>query len=296
MKAALKYGLILLLAIALRSVNLPLETIEPVCFVLILLFGIPHGAVDHKIYGTINKKKSLGRYITIYILIAGGYFLWWIFMPLKATLAFLLLSTYHFGEELMEGRLKKPAKPYINMIIGLSIFMAPFIYQYNEIVISVSTFLSNEPELYSSNYLAIGAGIIYLVTVGCMTFLRSKQFINNRDLISLLLHVAFINVLYILLPFILAFTIYFICFHSFNALTHQYDWLKKKNSSYNYKSFLIDLSPFSLLSIFGLSIILYWIGPEQWSDLLVYFFVMISLLTLPHAILTNQLYDVRKNT
>jgi hypothetical protein len=71
--------------------------------------------------------------------------------------------------------------------------------------------------------------------------------------------------------------------------------MKDRTTDYTFASFLKDLSPFTLLTIVGMSGLIYYLDPADWSVFFTYFFVFISLLTLPHAILFDELY-LSKNT
>ena len=67
------------------------------------------------------------------------------------------------------------------------------------------------------------------------------------------------------------------------------------NSLFTFIIFLKDLSPFSLLTIAAMYSLIYYLDPADWAVFFTYFFVFISLLTLPHAMLFDELY-VSKNT
>ena len=77
-------------------------------------------------------------------------------------------------------------------------------------------------------------------------------------------------------------------------MRHQFFWMKDRSADYTFIIFLKDLSPFTLLTIVGISGLIYYLNPDDWSVFFTYFFVFISLLTLPHAMLFDELY-VSKN-
>ena len=74
----------------------------------IMFFGVPHGAIDHKIHLKFSKKSSVGKFILIYVSVGLAFLLWWLLMPLKALLFFIILSAYHFGQELIEDIAETP--------------------------------------------------------------------------------------------------------------------------------------------------------------------------------------------
>ena len=73
-------------------------------------------------------------------------------------------------------------------------------------------------------------------------------------------------------------------------MRHQFFWMKDRSIDYTFIIFLKDLSPFTLLTIVGLAGLIYYLNPDDWSVFFTYFFVFISLLTLPHAMLFDELY------
>jgi Brp/Blh family beta-carotene 15,15'-monooxygenase len=92
------------------SIFFSVEIERFLAFILILSFGILHGANDLKLverkYVNIHKiffVKILTTYIG-FILIAGGLFY---FLPSITLLLFILFSAYHFGEEHLSAKLNK---------------------------------------------------------------------------------------------------------------------------------------------------------------------------------------------
>jgi hypothetical protein len=79
-------------------------------------------------------------------------------------------------------------------------------------------------------------------------------------------------------------------------MRHQFFWMKDRTADYTFAAFLKDLSPFTLLTIAGMSGLIYYLDPADWSVFFTYFFVFISLLTLPHAMLFDELYLSKKTS
>lgn len=78
---------------------------------LILLIGIPHGAIDHVLYENCarNLPRKSGIHIAAdhilyfywnYLMIMAIWAAVWITIPEAALLSFLVVSAYHFGEVL----------------------------------------------------------------------------------------------------------------------------------------------------------------------------------------------------
>ena len=73
-----------------------------ICFFLILILGVSHGALDN-IKGRklikILKIKNISYFYLVYILIGLGIILLWILFPQSLLLLFLIIASYHFGKE-----------------------------------------------------------------------------------------------------------------------------------------------------------------------------------------------------
>ncbi|MEO1053992.1 MAG: Brp/Blh family beta-carotene 15,15'-dioxygenase [Bacteroidota bacterium] len=265
-----------------------------VCFLAILLFGVPHGAIDHKIHQSFSISNNKIKFITRYVMIAVGYLAWWLFMPFKAFLIFILLSAYHFGQEMVEDHKLNTKEPIHYLVWGSLILIAPLLIHFNELLPSFEIMAGqsiaplNMSVAYSVALIIFGFAILFLIYNAYM----GK--IQRADLIKSVNFILYISISYLFLPFIVAFTLYFVLFHSTNALRHQFLWFKKRNDNYKVVHFIKDLVPFTLLAFVGIFLTIYLSNPSEWASLFSYFFVFISVLTLPHALLFNQLYMKRK--
>ena len=263
--------------------------------ILMLLFGVPHGAVDHKIHQSTSKDRNLAKYIGKYLLISGGYVLWWFIDPAKALFIFILLSAYHFGQELLEDRkvLSGAGTLLTSMIWGAAILIGPLLFSIDEVnpYIEIVTGFSL---VAIKNQVVLGAvGVIYATMLGHLIFLFQRKLVSNTDTLGLLIFMLVNLTLHLFLDFVLAFTIYFICFHSLNAFRHQFEWLAARKKDYTIRKFVLDLSLFALIAIFGIALIVFVVDPSNMNTLIFIFFMLISLITLPHAITLDHFYKVR---
>jgi beta-carotene 15,15'-dioxygenase len=72
------------------------------CGFLLLVAGIPHGALDHLVEqeraNRLGKQFLLGQFLAKYLLTMGVYAGAWLLAPVPCLLVFLLISAWHFGE------------------------------------------------------------------------------------------------------------------------------------------------------------------------------------------------------
>ena len=291
----LQYGLALVVG-SLYLVFIPEDDVTNiVALTAILFFGVPHGAIDHKIHLKFSKKSNVRKFILIYVLVGLGFLLWWVLMPLKALLIFIILSAYHFGQELIEDIAETPKDPILNLSWGLIVLVSPIILKFNELLPTLN-FIGSQPiSRVPKDLQLITVLVIHLLGYAYIAYLLVKGIIRKAAAIRLILFSIYLLLSYIMLPFIVAFALYFVLFHSINAMRHQFFWMKDRSANYTFMTFLKDLSPFTLLTIVGMSGLIYYLNPDDWSVFFTYFFVFISMLTLPHAILFDELY-VSKNT
>ncbi|WP_216328602.1 Brp/Blh family beta-carotene 15,15'-dioxygenase [Deinococcus aestuarii] len=69
----------------------------------VVLFGLPHGALDHLVPGRLGwawgrRPRWVVLYCVLYAALAGLYLLAWRFAPLPALWVFLLVSALHWGQ------------------------------------------------------------------------------------------------------------------------------------------------------------------------------------------------------
>jgi Brp/Blh family beta-carotene 15,15'-monooxygenase len=290
-----RFLFILLVVLLFQFVAIDPQLYNGICVSLILLIGVPHGAADHRINSTLSGDKDTRGFILHYVLIAVGYAVWWLMMPAQAALVFYVMSMYHFGQEFLEElEIPKPSAIEI-MIWGGGILLLPSLIAHHEIVASFQWLTEGSEVIHFHPYIRLSVmGLLPLLLLGSVYSLVDSGRMDRQKAIKAVVFISALNLSYLFLPFLVAFTLYFILFHSLNAFQHQYGWLRRRISNYRLKSFLKDLSLFSFLSIGGLMLLIYLLKEKEWSELIIYFFMIISIVTLPHSILFDQFYKSRK--
>jgi Brp/Blh family beta-carotene 15,15'-monooxygenase len=267
------------------------QNVEWFCLGAILFVGIPHGAADHIISQRINPKISNTRYIATYVATAVGVLVWWLIMPLKAGFVFVVLSAFHFGQEMLEEYGLAKSSLFEKMSFGSVCIALPLVYYYQDILSPLS--LSE-----SGTYLSFIDWIrwplilgILLSTVLILLFRRKQGTLSIEQFLKIVLGLSQILIGYYFLGFTAGFTVYFLIHHTTNSFNHQYKWLKKKIENYSYYRFLTDLVPLSLISTIGLGITLWFFDPETFEAAFFIALVVISAVTVPHTILFDKMYE-----
>jgi hypothetical protein len=123
-----------------------------------------------------------------------------------------------------------------------------------------------------------------------MLFIYKK--IKIERLLSEFFLLFLIHVTFYLFPFIIGFTLYFVVLHSLKVMQDEIEFFKKDNPEFSFLDFLKLLAPYSMLSIFFTTILLllsyYSYIPYSIPFLSI---IIISVITLPHAIVMNIFYN-----
>ena len=91
-------------------------------FILILSFGILHGANDLVLIKQLNieyKPKSFVKLLSSYLIIVLSAVILFVFIPTLAMVLFIIISAYHFGEQHWQ-KLKEQQPPFVTVIFQLN--------------------------------------------------------------------------------------------------------------------------------------------------------------------------------
>ena len=264
-----------------------------ICFFLILILGVSHGALDN-IKGRklikILKIKNISYFYLVYILIGLGIILLWILFPQSLLLLFLIIASYHFGKEDSEFISKNQKQSFLlKTFKGSIIIVSPLLFNQNktlEIFNSINFDLSNTLLVKTE----------FLVILLLLSFISNLilSFNKNYDEKSVLLMDFFsIITLNIFLNPLLAFTIYFCFLHSFR---HSIKLIFELNKNFKKGIFLFIKKALPLTFITGIIFIvaLNFLNHEFKLNESVNMVIFIGLasLTFPHILLE---YLIEKN-
>jgi Brp/Blh family beta-carotene 15,15'-monooxygenase len=297
-KIGFVYIAVFFLTMALVNALYPLDLVPQivVCFSLIALVGIPHGAIDHIIFLEGNEKPSVPRFIGIYVLVMSIYALLWYLCPTFSLLIFLLLSAYHFGQSQFAdiGVQNKYLDGVLYFTWGTSVLTALIVYNHPEIL----TLSADSSDMQSLMVLfdkdtQQGLFVISLVsTVLLLFYYTLKDKIDLQRLGKELYMLGLIHLTFYAFPTLIGFTLYFVILHSLKVMGQEYDYLKNVRKRLSLVGFIKMLLPLSLVSYAGMALLIYlaYIGILPLSYPLLGF-VLISLITLPHAFVMDDFYD-----
>ena len=271
-----------------KEIVIPFQTI--LCFFLISIVGISHGALDHvkgfnlmKIY----KIKNKFLFFPIYIMISLSIIVLWIFIPLLTLLLFLIVASYHFGKEdcCVGNVIKMKFENLLYFLKGSLVVIAPLTFHTNETleifkILNVDMILLNENFLFGFILMSLIANIIIVY--------KSN---NEGFFLADWLTVLFLN---IFLSPLVAFTIYFCFLHSVRhslSLIYEFD---KSEIKVGFNKFIKQALPLTLMTaiLFVLSVYILTNFYVLDDAILKVIFIGLASLTFPHILLE---YLLEKN-
>lgn len=285
--------LVLTLILLLFGLLEGVEQYSGLFFLIILLtVGIPHGSLDHLIYyknngPKTNKVKFYIKYLTLIALVGVA----WVILPTLSFILFLFISGFHFGQSQLYN-IKTPellSFPYHlswGMLL-LSVIILTNLGECLTIFTSLewlnTTWVTRETMIYSTIASATIFGSIH-------TFLFLKYSMPTKQYFFELILLVVFSLMAMYTNAIFTFTVYFGLWHSYRSLILEYKTIKT-NASYGIRSFLKDISPFSII---GIAFLFAAYGISTHYDLGISFYmifiIIISTLTVPHLIVMHNLY------
>jgi len=272
------------------------------CLVLILIFGISHGALDHikgdrllKIFGI---KQSYIFYL-VYVIFSLLIIYLWLALPTLILIIFLVIASYHFGKEDTQFLIndKSYATRSLYFLKGLLIVLAPIYFHFDETVTIFKLLFVENENFYSSlnfveKYNVIQIGIV--LSIFASVFLFFKEFEIKK--FSIFLDFCSIIILNYYLSPLVAFTIYFCFLHS---IRHTISLAVEINENNLYEGLIIFIKkalPLTFLTAFLGVISLYLLNIIYNLDsaILKIIFIGLASLTFPHILLEYLLEENEK--
>ena len=271
-----------------KEIEVPFKNI--ICFFLISIIGVSHGALDHvKGYKLIKIYKINNKYFfyPVYIFCCLLVIFFWIIFPSVTLILFLLVASYHFGkEDSCVGSIIK--KRFINLFYlfkGSVVVVAPLFFHTEE-TLQIFKILGDNLILIHENFLISLLIISFIANFTIMLWSNNGGFFL-ADWVTIFALNTFFSPL-------VAFTIYF-CFlhsvrHSFGLIYE----INDKNFKDGFNKFLKKALPLTLVTaiLFVVSVYIltnYYVLDEA---ILKVIFMGLASLTFPHILLE---YLIEKN-
>ena len=270
----------------------------------VLLFGLPHGAIDHLVVLGLAKRSLSLKALALVCLIYLGFVvamlcLWWL-APLVAVILFLGITIYHWGtaDLAFEGLLNPQAPQTTPRILkfnhsflrGMFPIGIPFLAfpdATEAILNSCSVAFGYEYELGTTLPFVILIAMILLL-LSELAYLRCQGEQRNARLAEDLGLIAF----FVLVPPVLAIGLYFCLWHGFRHVLRLIRYEGSEDDCgtalAQFKRFYCRALPFTLASMLILAVVLLILRASvDLSTFIGIYLVVISSLTLPHLLVVE---------
>jgi Brp/Blh family beta-carotene 15,15'-monooxygenase len=281
----LLFGMVLLVIFPLFKLE---DSTQLLVFsIVLLLTGVPHGALDLYLeeQQIVSQEKFFSKttFFVRYFLIMLLYSIFWYFFPVFSLLLFILITAVHFGQ-IDAAILPKYLQP-VSFIYGLMIILFIITAHISQNVDTIAYLLpsfKDKIELVSwGEKLFLGVFISILLLLSALVISIRKS--PNKAIGFFVIQTILLLTIVYFLPFYLGFAFYFGIWHSLLSFELIINKLALKKNKNPWKSLLLKALPFSVLAWAGLGIGIFW-GKEYFTtpELIGRLFVGIAILTLPH--------------
>jgi Brp/Blh family beta-carotene 15,15'-monooxygenase len=257
-------------------------------FILILTFGILHGANDLLLIKNIGSKKntlSLLKLLFYYLIVVGfGALLFWI-IPWFALLLFIVVSGYHFGEQQWQNLEKSNVFKLFEFTYGLFILLLLFIFHIKEVQEVIRNITSIT---VSESYFTIGLAITTLLLL-ILGIYFSKKIIEFKSKWFLeTFYLLVFTIIFKVSSLIWGFAIYFILWHSIPSIINQVVYLKGEFNWKNFGSYIKTAFAYWLVSLIGIAVLYLLFKDIKIFNAL--FFSFLAAITFPHVLVIYFLF------
>jgi len=255
---------------------------------VLILFGVPHGALDLYIDQHLHKSDSNQKiFLLKYIGNIVAYALVWYFFPIAALVIFILITAYHFGEIDWLGKTDNIIHKTAYSVIGLLWILLLLSKNVN---FALEVFIRMERSAFNEKQWIHLANKIYPITLfglfavyAVLFFFKGLFFSNNKYYYYSLIQQLTLIIFAFFMPLWLCFAFYFGFWHSLLSFDKIRITFSMPNNFTGWKNLLIKAAPFSIMAWFGFSYItLSTLNSKDASGIFTLLFISLSVLALPH--------------
>ncbi len=288
------------LLITAFSIGFPVwvVSVEPYfVLILVLILGVPHGATDLTIFRAFAKRvsgKDLFVFSVAYLGVIGLYAAMWWLLPMQAFGLFMVLSVYHFGQSnLAPIRYNNRGFEILHYVLwGAAALLVPILLHPEEAQSIVAAMTGQVIPVPSQVVLLNVLWTIIALNGLAFVFLLLTGIISVAVFVREVIHLIVLLQLYFHTSLLLGFTVYFVFWHSLSSVIDQNNFFQCRIRSYRWQHFLWLALPVAAIGAFLVLGLQFWFpaGLVLSPNLMGYVFIGLSLLTLPHMLLVDQLY------
>ena len=276
------------------------STLQLIFFGLgVILFGIPHGSLDHFIYHKERNEamnmRSISKFLLFYLGFAVLYASLWLISVELSILLFIVISAYHFGEMDLKGLAIKTSfsSRILFSFYGLLFLVNYLLFQFpnvESILLGFPDFEQSQIErlrlLYGYQEEVMFASLLVFVPILFIYLFHSK--LLGLVQLETVLQLVVLMLIVFNLPILLGFGFYFNIWHAGLSMIEIKKFLGWQDKSYWFiyrKSWLTNGLSFLMIGL------LFVVFKGNLERLLAIFFMSIAILTAPHMKVISVLFS-----
>ena len=263
----------------------------------IAVFGLAHGACDLWLPGWVRGQPMNHRFIGVFCLVyaglAGGVLLFWEWQATLATAGFLLLTAWHWGSAdaaLAERETRHPA--VLAWGRGVMVLAAPAAFH----PVAVGRVLGAlDPHFFgclTAEPLQISAGILSVAAVLVQSVALPPGRRDGFRVRGYPLETLFLLGLFATFDPLISTAMYFVWFHAWRHILRLCRWQSPDEPGTATRLLRFHAAAWPCSA--GALVMLWWVARRWPGDLLHAYLVLLSAVTLPHALLVGWLDRVER--
>ena len=259
---------------------------DSIAYVIVLSIGIFHGSNDFTILkkqkkNTIDLIKSTSFYLFLILLCIACYLI----NSFVAILFFVILSSYHFGEQHLENKFtgSKYVKSIIYVVYGMLIFSLIFIENLKDVEVIMRNLTG---EIIPNSWIETMLVSTSLLLIILIAYQFTRKIKPKIQIVRELFYILLLYLVFKSSSLILGFAIYFVLWHSIPSILDQTKFL---SGGYTFKTILEYLKTafvYWLISITGLVIAYYYFSESLFNSMI---FIVLFAVTAPHVWVMNRM-------
>ncbi|HKK78356.1 MAG TPA: Brp/Blh family beta-carotene 15,15'-dioxygenase [Phaeodactylibacter sp.] len=288
-----------LLSLALPGLVLQVQLLLVVG--MILFIGIPHGATDYLIFQSLSQpmwgSREMTHFYFNYVLLMVAYALLWWLIPAAALVVFIAISIYHFGQSNWNYATfsSKWSAYAAYMLWGSFVLLVPIIWHYGSAMLIIESIIGAAVPEIAKPWREAFCISLFVANLWLTLYYFLQQRISRRAFMDEVVNLFVLALLLINVPLLLAFTIYFVCWHSLSSMMDQIRFFRKRQSTYSLQDYMKNALPLSGVAIASLGVFAFAQAKMQLPVNIGLVFIFISVVTLPHMLLIDRLYEEEDN-
>ena len=263
-------SLVALLALGWFGMSLIGSTSTMVACAAILLFGLPHGALDLEI---IKRERGtgwlgMGALLLLYLGLASAMAAVWHLAPVAALAIFLIVAVVHFAEDWQELR-----SPFLAQGMAIALLTAPTFLHLAELERLFAALSGRSDAAIVANFMMLLAPVSMAVA-GVSLWTSWQAGFGNQAIAGALLLVGMV-----MLPPVIGFALFFCLYHSPRHLEAAFFRAGSSQTS-------LWIVPVVTLAALGIAVVLFAgeVRADLPAQLVAASFMTLSVLTVPHMI------------